>query len=80
MGRLQYLTPFYFAYSIQFLVATSPVAIATTFYFLLLLLLFSFCGGLDNTWNTINCFVPTEMNLTTELSNASVSAVEEFWT
>lgn len=37
-------------------------------------------AGCNNTWNTINCFVPTEMNLTTELSNASVSAVEEFWT
>ena len=40
----------------------------------------SFLARVDNTWNTINCFVPTELNMTTGLSNNSVSAVEEFWT
>jgi len=39
-----------------------------------------FLARVDNTWNTINCFVPTELNMTTGLSNNSVSAVEEFWT
>lgn len=37
----------------------------------------------DNTWNTDNCYVPTEVNLTlgaSMLANSSVSAVEEFWT
>nr|CAH0103165.1 unnamed protein product [Daphnia galeata] len=40
-------------------------------------------AGCNNTWNTPNCYVPTEItNLTfgVSISNSSVSAVEEFWT
>ncbi|XP_046462930.1 sodium- and chloride-dependent GABA transporter 1-like [Daphnia pulex] len=40
-------------------------------------------AGCNNTWNTPNCYVPTEItNLTigASISSSSVSAVEEFWT